>query len=44
VIVIDTMFRSDPADELIVATPYAFGCPLLTMDQRMRDDAHVQTI
>jgi PIN domain nuclease of toxin-antitoxin system len=37
-------FRSDPADELIVATAYAFDCPLLTMDRRMRAYPHVQTI
>ena len=37
-------FRSDPADELIVATALTFNCPLLTRDQKIRDYAHVQTI
>lgn len=37
-------FRSDPADELIIATALAFNCPLLTKDQKIRNYAYVQTI
>ncbi len=34
-------FRSDPADELIVATSRVLGLPLLTMDQKLRDYSDV---
>ncbi|MEZ4707654.1 MAG: type II toxin-antitoxin system VapC family toxin [Caldilineaceae bacterium] len=37
-------FRSDPADELIIATALSFNCPLLTRDQKIRNYAHIQTI
>ena len=37
-------FRSDPADELIIATALSFNCPLLTRDQKIRDYTHIQTI
>jgi hypothetical protein len=34
-------FRSDPADELIVATARVLGLPLLTADQKLLDYPHV---
>ncbi len=37
-------FRSDPADELLVATARVFDCPLLTQDLKIRGYAHVKTI
>jgi len=33
----------DPADQIIVATARVLGCDLLTADQRIRDDPHVNT-
>lgn len=37
-------FRSDPADELIIATALTFNCPLLTKDKKIRDCTFIQTI
>lgn len=37
-------FRSDPADEIIVATALHYDCSLLTSDSKMREYAHVRTI
>lgn len=37
-------FRSDPADEILVATARLHKCPLVTMDRKIRSYAHVQTI
>jgi len=34
-------FRSDPADELIVATARVLGVPLLTADRKLLDYPHV---
>ena len=34
-------FHKDPADQMIVATAMELGCPLVTMDQRIRQYAHV---
>jgi len=35
-------FHRDPADQIIVATARIHGCPLVTMDQRIRAYSHVQ--
>jgi PIN domain nuclease of toxin-antitoxin system len=35
-------FHRDPADQIIVATARVFGCPLVTMDAKIRGYAHVQ--
>lgn len=37
-------FRSDPADEIIVATARAHQCELVTSDRKMRLYPHVSTI
>lgn len=37
-------FRSDPADELLVATARIHGCPLVTSDRKLRAYREVQTI
>lgn len=34
-------FHKDPADQMIVATAIELGCPLVTMDQRIRQYPHV---
>lgn len=34
-------FHKDPADQMIVATAMELGCPLVTMDQRIRQYPHV---
>lgn len=36
------IFHRDPADQIIVATARLYGCPLVTMDQKIRAYAHVQ--
>lgn len=36
------IFHRDPADQIIVATARLYGCPLVTMDQKIRSYAHVQ--
>lgn len=35
-------FHRDPADQIIVATARLYACPLVTMDRKIRDYAHVQ--
>ena len=37
-------FRSDPADELILATARVLGIPLLTADQKLRDYPNVKIL
>lgn len=37
-------FRSDPADELIVATARVLGAPLLTADDKLADYPHVTAL
>jgi PIN domain nuclease of toxin-antitoxin system len=37
-------FHNDPADQIIVATARAFGCPLVTADGKIIDYPHVLTI
>jgi len=37
-------FPHDPMDRLIAATARAYGCPLVTKDQRMQESPLVQTI
>ena len=37
-------FHRDPADQLIVATARVLGCPLLTVDDRLRKYEHVETL
>jgi PIN domain nuclease of toxin-antitoxin system len=37
-------FHQDPADQIIVATAMAFGCPLVTSDQKILAYPHVETI
>ena len=37
-------FHRDPADQLIVATARVYNLPLLTVDSKMLDYAHVQTL
>jgi PIN domain nuclease of toxin-antitoxin system len=34
-------FHRDPADQIIVATARVYGCPLMTMDQKIRAYPHV---
>ncbi|MGE0886760.1 MAG: type II toxin-antitoxin system VapC family toxin [Blastocatellales bacterium] len=36
-------FHRDPADQLIVATARVHNCPLVTMDEAIRNYQHVQT-
>ena len=36
------VFHRDPADQIIVATARLYNCPLVTMDRKIRDYAHVQ--
>ncbi|MBP6821608.1 MAG: type II toxin-antitoxin system VapC family toxin [Acidobacteria bacterium] len=36
-------FHRDPSDQLIVATARVYGCPLVTMDSKIRQYPHVQT-
>ncbi|MEI7833903.1 MAG: type II toxin-antitoxin system VapC family toxin [bacterium] len=36
-------FHQDPADQLIVATARIHNCPLVTMDQKIKDYPHVST-
>lgn len=35
-------FHKDPADQLIVATAMELGCPLVTMDQRIKHYSHIK--
>lgn len=35
-------FHRDPADQIIVATARVYGCPLVTLDRRIRAYPHVQ--
>ena len=35
-------FHRDPADQLIVATARVYGCPLVTLDGKIRRYPHVQ--
>ncbi len=35
-------FRSDPADQIIVATARVFDCTLMTADQKIRNYPHVK--
>lgn len=37
-------FRSDPADEILVATARVYDCPLVTSDRKLRDYPHVLSI
>jgi PIN domain nuclease of toxin-antitoxin system len=37
-------FHRDPADQIIVATARTYKVPLLTVDQRILDYPHVQTL
>lgn len=37
-------FRSDPADEILVATARLRNCPLVTSDRKLRDYPHVTSI
>ena len=37
-------FRSDPADEMIIATSRILGLPLLTADEKILSYAHVETL
>ena len=37
-------FRSDPADEILVATARLYGCPLVTSDRKLRAYAHVNSV
>jgi len=37
-------FRSDPADEILVATARLYECSLVTSDRKIRAYAHVSTI
>ncbi len=36
------LFHKDPADQIIVATAHLYGCPLMTMDTKIRAYPHVQ--
>ena len=36
------VFHRDPADQIIVATARVYGCPLVTMDTKIRAYPHVQ--
>jgi PIN domain nuclease of toxin-antitoxin system len=35
-------FHRDPSDQIIVPTARIYGCPLVTVDQRIRNYPHVQ--
>lgn len=35
-------FHRDPADQIIVATALAYGCPLVTMDAQIRAYLHIK--
>lgn len=37
-------FHKDPADQIIVATARVHGCPLLTVDRKIVEYPHVQTL
>lgn len=37
-------FHRDPSDQFIVATARVYGCPLVTMDTKIRQYPHVQTV
>ena len=37
-------FHSDPADQIIVATARIHHCPVVTIDKRISDYAHVQAL
>ncbi len=37
-------FHNDPADRIIVATARIHQCPLLTVDRKIRNYAHVQAL
>jgi PIN domain nuclease of toxin-antitoxin system len=37
-------FHRDPADRMIVATARRLGAPLVTMDEKIRNYAHVRTV
>jgi len=37
-------FHRDPADQIIVATARAHGCPLVTSDSRLLRYPHIETI
>lgn len=37
-------FHRDPADQLIVATARIYGCPLMTLDAKIRDYPHVTLV
>lgn len=37
-------FRSDPADEIIVSTARVHRCPLMTVDDKLVNYAHVPTL
>lgn len=37
-------FRSDPADEILVATARLYGCPLVTSDRKLRAYPHVNSV
>ncbi len=37
-------FHDDPADQILVATARIHQCPILTIDKKIRDYAHVQAL
>lgn len=37
-------FHRDPADQIIVATARIYNCPLLTLDKKILDYAHVKLL
>ncbi|MBI3959004.1 MAG: type II toxin-antitoxin system VapC family toxin [Chloroflexi bacterium] len=37
-------FRSDPADEILVATARVYNCPLVTSDRKLREYPHVTSV
>jgi PIN domain nuclease of toxin-antitoxin system len=37
-------FHRDPADQIIVATARIHNCPLLTLDKKILDYAHVKLL
>lgn len=37
-------FHEDPVDRIIVATARKVGAPLVTVDDKIRDDPHVRTL